>query len=131
MRSVLPFVFAVLAPPAFVAATLALAHDPVAAAADAPLIDRAHDYVGAATCQSCHPDHHASWQRTFHATMTQRANEATVLGAFDGREVHYGRDRARPFRDGERFLMEIPDGGAQRTAVVELTVGSRRYQQYF
>ncbi len=132
MRSFLAFVFAVIAPPAFVATALRLGHDPVAADANAALIDRTHGFVGSATCRSCHPDHHASWQRTFHATMTQRANATTVLGAFDGREVRYGRDTARPRRDGERFLMAIPDGaGGQRTAEVALTVGSHRYQQYF
>lgn len=132
MRSSLAFLLAVLAPPAFVAAALRWGHDPVAAEAGAPLIDRAHGYVGSNACRTCHPDHHASWARTFHSTMTQRATPAAVLGAFDGREVRYGKDRARPLRDGERFAIEFTaNGSAPRTADVALTVGSRRYQQYF
>jgi predicted CXXCH cytochrome family protein len=63
--------------------------------------------------------------------MTQRPSAATVLGHFDGATVAQGKDSARPFRDGERFLMELQVGGVARTAEVELLVGSRRYQQYF
>lgn len=132
MRSSLPILLAVLAPPAFVATALRFGHDPVAAAAAAPLIHRETGYVGSATCRTCHPDQHASWARTFHSTMTQLPSSTTVLGAFDGKAVAYGRDRARPWRDGERFRMDVPDGGnGTRTAEVALTVGSRRYQQYF
>jgi predicted CXXCH cytochrome family protein len=132
MRSSLAILLALAAPPVFVTAALRWGHDPVAAETNAPLIHREHGYVGSASCQACHPDHHASWARTFHATMTQRPSEGTVLGRFDGSEVRYGVDRARVFRDGERFLMEFTTGGgAPRTAAVALTVGSRRYQQYF
>ncbi len=122
---------ALLAPPTFVASALRWGFDPVAAAASQALIDRTHGHVGSATCATCHPDHHTSWARTFHATMTQRPTADSVLGAFDGKEVQYGRDRARPFRDGERFCMEIAVGTETRVAHVVLTVGSRRYQQYF
>ncbi|HEX5053904.1 MAG TPA: cytochrome c3 family protein [Planctomycetota bacterium] len=132
MRTYQTLLIALLAPPAFVAGALRFGHDPVVAEANAPLIHREQGYVGSSACATCHPDHHESWQRTFHSTMTQRATAASVQGAFDGRTVRYGRDSARPFRDGERFCMEVPDeGGGRRNATVELTVGSRRYQQYF
>ena len=39
--------------------------------------------------------------------MTQLPDAHTVRGNFDGREVRYGKDAARPFRDGERFCIEI------------------------
>jgi predicted CXXCH cytochrome family protein len=132
MRPLVAVLLAVLVPPTFVATALTIGHDPIAAAADAPLIHREAGYVGSTTCKQCHPDQHASWAGTFHSTMTQMPSERSVLGAFDGKVVQYGRDRARPFRAGERFLMEVADGnGGQRTAEVVLTVGSRRYQQYF
>ena len=132
MRSSLAILLACAAPPVFVTAALQLGHDPVAAETAAPLIHREHGYVGSASCAACHPDHHASWARTFHATMTQRPTAAAVLGRFDGDAVHYGEDRARALRDGERFLIEFTTGGGgPRTAEVALAVGSRRYQQYF
>jgi predicted CXXCH cytochrome family protein len=101
------------------------------AAAVDPLLHREGGYVGSASCRDCHQDQHASWSATHHSTMTQRPSAATVLGRFDGAVVAQGQDRARPVRDGERYLMELQVGGVARTAEVELLVGSRRYQQYF
>ena len=67
--------------------------------------------------------------------MTQRPGPQSVVGAFDGRVVRYEEQTARPFRDGARYCIEVPTtdpgGAAHRTAEVALTVGSRRYQQYF
>jgi predicted CXXCH cytochrome family protein len=55
-------------------------------------------YVSSNTCRSCHPDHYASWHRTFHRTMTQRAVAGNVLGDFEnvileswGRAYHLER----------------------------------------
>ncbi|MFY9342297.1 MAG: hypothetical protein WAT39_07400, partial [Planctomycetota bacterium] len=132
MRSSFAILLAVLLPPAFAASALRFGHDPVAAEAEQPLIHREAGYLGSNACQACHPDHHASWAATFHSTMTQRPSPRAVLGQFDGREVTYGKDRARPFRHGDGFAMEVPGvRGERRTADVALLVGSRRYQQYF
>ena len=64
-------VLLLLAAPLTVALTLGFGHDPAAAAAQAPWIHRSGGFAGAAECRSCHPDHYASWRRTFHASMTQ------------------------------------------------------------
>ncbi len=88
-------------------------------------------YIGSGSCQSCHPDHHASWSRTFHRTMTQNASEEAVLGPFDGRAITYLGTRAEMRRDGEDFVIRTTDpSGASREDVVTKTVGSRRTQQY-
>jgi predicted CXXCH cytochrome family protein len=64
--------------------------------------------------------------------MNQLASPETVLGAFDGERVEFFGDWARPHREEDRFLMEVPNGdGSRRVAEVALCVGSRRYQQYF
>lgn len=135
MRSLLGFLLVCLVAPVFVATALWLGPDPQQHAAADPLLHRNGGYVGSTTCQGCHPDHHASWRRTFHATMTQRPTPAAVRGAFDGREVPYAGQSARPFRDGDTFCIEVPtngrEGGGRRRAEVALAVGSRRYQQYF
>jgi hypothetical protein len=94
------------------------------------LHDRA--YVGSGECRRCHPDHHASWERTFHRTMTQEASEASVLGAWDGRVVSYGGVESRMTRDeaGRFVIVSARDGEVLERAVVDRTVGSRRYQQF-
>jgi len=120
-----------LAIPSLVVVVLLFGHDPVEFRAAQPLIHRSDDFVGSETCRPCHPDHHASWKRTFHRTMTQRANPETVRGVFDGREVRYEGQAARVFRRGNRFFFDLPDGQGRREAEVVLAVGSRRYQQYF
>lgn len=118
--------------PLAVGVVLRFGFDPVAWEAGRPLVHRQDDYVGSNACQSCHPEQHASWTRTFHRTMTQRASPDTIVGAFDGRAVSYQGRSARPFRDGDRYYIELPaDGGGTWTAEVVLAVGSRRYQQYF
>jgi hypothetical protein len=131
MRILLAGSLLVLAAPLFVAATLRLGHDPVAAQGDAPLLHRNGGFVGSANCNTCHPDQHASWRRTFHSTMTQLPSAATVQGRFDGQRVAYAGKEARPLRDGDRFTIEVPTEEGLRKKVVALAVGSRRYQQYF
>jgi hypothetical protein len=83
-------------------------------------------------CQRCHPSHFASWARTFHRTMTQRATEQSVLGDFDGARFRYGGIEARMARTADGgFQMAFygPEGLLSRAEIVR-TVGSHRYQQY-
>lgn len=118
--------------PATILAGLRFGFDPVAAEATRPLVHREGGFVGSVACRSCHEEHFESWGRTFHSRMTRRAEPDAVLGAFDGREVAYGEESARPIRRDGRFFVDLPKvGGGRRTAEVALTVGSRRYQQYF
>ncbi|MCB9869336.1 MAG: hypothetical protein H6837_05730 [Planctomycetes bacterium] len=121
-----------LAGPLAVLGALSVAEDPGAIGARKPLVHREDRFAGAASCLPCHPDHHASWQRTWHATMTRRPGPATVRGAFDGRPVRFFGDFARPFVEGDRYCIDLPRrGGGRRMAEVALVVGSHRYQQYF
>ncbi|MEQ1894654.1 MAG: cytochrome c3 family protein [Planctomycetota bacterium] len=118
--------------PAAVVLALVFGPDPVALEAARPLIERAHEYVGSDACRACHLDQHASWERTFHRTMTQRAEPGAVLGDFDGVARAFFGASAVPFERDGRFWMRVPDGaGGAREAEVALCVGSRRYQQYF
>jgi predicted CXXCH cytochrome family protein len=91
------------------------------------------DWAASDACRSCHPDHYASWHRTFHRTMTQEANPLTVRGRFDGKPVTYWGVTVRPYEDDGRYFFEYLDpasGQRLRTLEVLRTVGSRRYQQY-
>jgi predicted CXXCH cytochrome family protein len=88
-------------------------------------------YAGSSSCLPCHPDHSASWQRTFHRTMTQEAQGSAVVGDFSGVSFTYEGVRSRFLRDGERFVIETLDGqGQMKRQEVARTVGSRRVQQY-
>jgi predicted CXXCH cytochrome family protein len=90
-------------------------------------------YVGSRACQRCHPRHYESFHRTYHRTMTQDANQASVLGHFDGTRLDYMGTRALMQRGarGEYLISFSSAGGSQRwRAQVERCVGSHRYQQY-
>ncbi|HEX6242441.1 MAG TPA: hypothetical protein VFZ61_16125, partial [Polyangiales bacterium] len=89
-------------------------------------------YVRAGQCQRCHPDHSASFGRTFHRTMTQLASERSVRGDFQQRELDYFGVRAQLTRGhdgGFRVAYQLPGSLPEQFEIV-MTVGSRRYQQY-
>jgi hypothetical protein len=98
-----------------------------------PLSFHGSTYAGSDTCRSCHPGNYASWHRTFHRTMTQEATSASVLGDFEHGSLDYLGVQARMRRDEQgRFVIDWNRrAGRERwSAIVERTVGSRRYQQY-
>jgi hypothetical protein len=90
-------------------------------------------YVGSEACRRCHPDHYASWHRTFHRTMTAEATPGSVRGDFSGATLRHMGVVARMDRDaggGFRVTFTPEAGGPSRPFDVGRTVGSRRYQQY-
>ncbi len=97
-----------------------------------PFRHREAPWTRSGTCESCHPDHYASWHCTYHRTMTQDASPASVVGAFDGKPVTYFGVTARPIqRDGQYYVDYLrKDGTTLRSVRVVRTVGSHRYQQY-
>ena len=91
------------------------------------------EFVGSNTCLSCHADHHASWKRTYHRTMTQEASGQSVQGRFDGAVVEAWGQAVRPVQREGRYLFEYLDPATRAVRVtmpVDRTVGSHRYQQY-
>jgi predicted CXXCH cytochrome family protein len=99
----------------------------------APQLRDDSGWAGSDTCLTCHTDHHRSWSRTWHRTMTQQASPATVVGQFDGQVLDYWGVKVRPVRDGDGFFFEYlseSTGKVFRRLPVERTVGSHRYQQY-
>jgi hypothetical protein len=113
-----------------VAAGIALGtgHDVRRAEAARPLFARDSDYVGASACAACHPDHHASWRRTYHASMTQLPDRATVRGRFDGAPVTTFGATATPFERDGRFFFRLPamgsDGRRSRSASARAATSS-------
>lgn len=89
-------------------------------------------YVSADACRSCHPFEHASWQRTYHRTMTQRPGPDTVKGDFSGQLVTARSQTLRLLRTAEDFLFEtiLADGTTTRRRVA-LVTGSHHQQLYW
>jgi predicted CXXCH cytochrome family protein len=84
-------------------------------------------------CVVCHPQRTASWGRTFHRTMTQRAGERSVAAPFDQRAIEVFGVRTTPRRlAGGLYAIETahPVTGAATLFPIDKTVGSRRIQQY-
>jgi predicted CXXCH cytochrome family protein len=132
VRSALAVLSWLVLAPLAVGLALAFGPSPTRIAAARPLIERDRDYVGSEACRGCHPDQFASWERTYHRTMTQLPEGAAVLGSFDGVAREFFGLAATPFERDGRFWMRLPDAdGGAREAEVALCVGSRRYQQYF
>ncbi len=124
---------ALCAAPLAMGLALWLGPDPTRIDPSGGLLARGGEYIGADACRACHPEQHASWDATFHSSMTQLPTRESVRGRFDGVAVTLFGASARPFeREGE-FCFELPAIGSEpaRVATVALAVGSRRYQQYF
>jgi hypothetical protein len=91
------------------------------------------DYVGSAACQICHPHSYATWHDSYHRTMTQVANEESVIGNFDNVRLA-GKDfNVRLFRQDSEFLVEMTRHNPEFTRVlpVVMTTGSHTRQAYW
>ena len=86
-------------------------------------------YVSSEACKTCHPKQHASWQLTYHRTMSQAVTAETVIADFD--EVHLQLDdQAYALtRDANAFWVQ-PPGSTERRQVMQST-GSHHYQLYW
>ncbi len=90
------------------------------------------EHVTSQACTRCHQDHAESFRRTFHRTMTQEANDTSVRGSFNDKQLDYFGVTAHMERAaGGKFVIRY--GGEtfpERRFELVKTVGSRRYQQY-
>jgi hypothetical protein len=114
-------------------ATLGVWSTATDAEAWAPVDRRESTVAGSDGCRHCHAAEYESWHRTYHRTMTQRAEGAAVLAPFSGERVDVLGFRAtmdRAPNGRPRMRIEAVEGEPLLDAEVELTVGSHRYQQY-
>lgn len=87
-------------------------------------------YVGSGTCTKCHPGEHASWQQSFHRTMTQSVSRPALRAIFDDLQLDYfGAPVSLHWRGSELFVRLSPDARGRRNErkVVQLT-GSHHAQ---
>lgn len=101
-----------------------------------PTPNTASTWVGSQACVACHPAEHATFARTFHRTMTQDANRATVLAPLETPVALRGGGEVRLEARGDTIWATLPDPDqAETSAPVErrvvLTTGSHREQTYW
>lgn len=103
-----------------------------------PIEVDAFGYVNSDACRSCHPSQHASWDASFHSTMTQPVTPETVAAPFEGEVVQGHRGSYRYWREDGKLWAEIPDpswqgpGPAPRAkGEVVLSTGSHHLQLYW
>jgi predicted CXXCH cytochrome family protein len=94
------------------------------------------DVVGSGACRACHPGEYASWSRTFHRTMTQRASSRTVLADVDGVSLEDVAGRVTFTRRGDDVWVTLPDPDEDSpapsvTRPLLLTTGAHRQQAYW
>ncbi len=107
---------------------------------DRPTVAPHQDYVSSSRCRSCHPSEYASWDHSYHQSMTQEAVVGSVAGKFDDVTLTAGDWSYHLERRGDEFwaIIERPDNPSGEGAgprVVEkpivLTTGSHHYQVYW
>ena len=89
-------------------------------------------YLESNDCRKCHETNYSTWHATFHRTMTQEAEEKSVLGDFEHHNtITYQGVRTEMVRENGRYWMKFTgaDGKKQQLEIVR-TIGSRRIQQY-
>lgn len=77
--------------------------------AELPQLDSVESYSTSNRCRSCHPSEYESWHDSYHRSMTQVANEQTVVGQFDGSETPVNGIGYKPFKVGHQFWADMPD----------------------
>lgn len=89
-------------------------------------------YLESSDCRKCHESNYSTWHATFHRTMTQEADQKSVLGDFElHNTISYEGVRTEMIRENGRYWMKFTgsDGKKQEFEIVR-TIGSRRIQQY-
>lgn len=88
-------------------------------------------YADAGSCQSCHAEQAAQWQHSDHAWALRDASVGNVLGNFN--DVRYDQDgvKARFYRKGDSFFVNIDgEDGKPADFKVLYTFGYAPLQQY-
>lgn len=91
----------------------------------------ATQYVGSATCGSCHSDAFQSWQASDHKKAMEVPSSETVLASFAGEEFNHFGDRYRFIKKDSSFVVITGDTAAKSDSfVVAYTFGHYPLQQY-
>ncbi|MCC9603857.1 C cytochrome precursor [Stieleria sp. JC731] len=91
-------------------------------------------YVGSDACKECHAENHATWEASYHSTMTQVADPEIVLGDFSDVSVQcQGQNYRMTMQDGVCSVITVnPDDPTKPvSAPVVMTTGSHHMQVYW
>ena len=65
-------------------------------------------YLESNNCRKCHETNYSTWHATFHRTMTQEADQKSVLGDFErDNTITYQGVRAEMVRENGRYWMKF------------------------
>lgn len=109
-----------------------LSIEPVTALPKAPLeTPEKRGLETSKACRSCHPSAWASWHESYHRTMTQRADAATVLADFDMTLTEAGVSWVLSRSDDGFFVSRRQENQAPQVAQITLLTGSHHMQNYW
>ena len=104
-----------------------------------PELTPREEFVTSQVCRSCHPGEYDGWHRSFHRTMTQIADDVSVLGEFEGSlttrgvtvdlREHEGRFEARLATPDAPNAVELFLSG--EWTPIAMTTGSHHMQAYW
>jgi hypothetical protein len=134
--------FAVLLLPAAVfgiGAALERPDVPESRVPDRPIESRPPEFVSSRACEACHPHEYATWDASYHQSMTQVASPSTIRGTFDGVELRQGGWEFRLERRGDEFWVDMPEldwsrqgpAGPRVQRKIVLATGSHHMQAYW
>lgn len=81
-------------------------------------------------CVSCHNSAVSDWQQSDHAKAMDVANNKTVLANFQNITTVHFSQKARFYKQGDLFKIDLTEGGNTTTYTVSYTFGHYPLQQY-
>lgn len=104
---------------------------PAAAAPAANLALPPAQFVGSASCQSCHTEVSAAWSGSDHAKAMAEASAETVLGDFEAGALDFDGESVEFLRRDAGYFVRLPGEDGQPAEVpVRYTFGVYPLQQY-
>ncbi|WP_328799371.1 HEAT repeat domain-containing protein [Sediminihaliea albiluteola] len=89
------------------------------------------EFIGSASCQSCHAAEYQAWQGSHHDLAMQVASPETVLGDFDNAEFSYNGITTTFLRRGQDYLVRTDgEDGSLTEFPVRFVFGVEPLQQY-
>lgn len=90
-----------------------------------------NEFVGDASCQSCHQKEHADWKQSDHFKAMEVANDSTVLGNFNNQTYTADGVTSRFFKkDGKYYINTEGEDGKNHDYEIKYTFGHYPLQQY-
>ncbi len=97
----------------------------------APVVEPSDGYVGSSRCIKCHAEEHASWDESYHQSMTQLPNDETVLGDFNDVELQLDGVNYHLEHDEDGYWVRVNLGNGPERLQIKLLTGSHHMQLYW